>query len=108
MDRKKQLISLNRKGDRPTLAHFLEHCTYQTIYQQVAPFGSTLVFSGPCLITGEPVEVELKAHDLFMYNLGAKIQDAFPYINSAKREWMMTGSLPFVGSQLGHEGGGGE
>jgi hypothetical protein len=51
----------------------------------------TYTFTGGCLITGEKVSVTVNGEDLYEYNQGAYIQDAFPYLTPSEREWMMSG-----------------
>jgi hypothetical protein len=52
-------------------------------------------FSGKCVISGKDVSVTVKGPDLYKYNQGAYIQDAFPYLTPDEREWMMTGMYEF-------------
>ena len=51
----------------------------------------TYTFVGPCVVTGKEQRVTVKAPDLFKYRTGAYVQDAFPYLDAADREFLMTG-----------------
>jgi len=50
-------------------------------------------FTGKCTRSERKVSVTLNGEDLFRYNQGAFIQEAFPYISPEKRDWMMSGIL---------------
>ena len=45
----------------------------------------------PCPRCGKQTEITVKGPDLFEYNQGAFIQDAFPYLSAADRERLMSG-----------------
>ena len=51
----------------------------------------TYTFSGKSHISENIISVTVKAKDLFNFNQGAHIQDAFPYLTVDEREWMLTG-----------------
>lgn len=52
----------------------------------------TYTFVGPCVVTGKEQRVTVKATDLFRYRQGAYIQECFPYLSAAEREFLMTGT----------------
>jgi hypothetical protein len=54
----------------------------------------TYLFSGPCVVTGKTVTVEVPAEGLFQYRQGAYIQDAFPNLSVDEREFLMSGISP--------------
>ncbi|OYT14915.1 MAG: hypothetical protein B7C24_15770 [Bacteroidetes bacterium 4572_77] len=62
-------------------------CTYT---EQFEP-EHTYTFKGKCLTSGNDVSVTVNGCDLYRYNQGDYIQDAFPYLTTAEREWMMSG-----------------
>ena len=74
------------------MTHFLK-CHYEETYEGDV---HTYTFTGNCLDTGEAVSVDLLGPDLFKYNQGELIQNAFPYIDANYREWMMTGRLGVI------------
>lgn len=45
----------------------------------------------PCPQCKASDEIEVKGRDLYRYNQGAFIQDAFPYLSPADRERLMSG-----------------
>lgn len=49
------------------------------------------VFTGPCIMSGKTVEVRVPAAGLYKYRQGAKIQEAFPDMSVADREFLMSG-----------------
>jgi hypothetical protein len=51
----------------------------------------TYTFVGPCLAMGKQMSITVKAEDLNKYRRGALIQEAFPYLAAADREFLMTG-----------------
>ena len=55
----------------------------------------TYTFAGKCLTSGKNISVTVEADDLYAYNQGAHIQDAFPYLTPDEREWMMSGMFEF-------------
>jgi hypothetical protein len=72
------------------MAWFRRNCSYTESH---AP-EHTYTFTGKCVITGEDHSVTVKGPDLYKYNQGAYIQDAFPYLSAADREFLMTGTSP--------------
>jgi hypothetical protein len=72
------------------MTHYFLKCQYKENYDDDV---HTYTFKGDCLTTGRKVSVVLLGPDLFKYNQGENIQDAFPYIHAEFREWMMTGHL---------------
>lgn len=51
----------------------------------------TYTFTGPCIVTKKQQSVTVKGKDLFAYHGGKMIQDAFPYLSNAEREWLISG-----------------
>jgi len=49
------------------------------------------IFSGRCNC-GEQQEITVIGPDLFRYRQGAHMQDAFPYLSSGDREFLMSGT----------------
>lgn len=49
-------------------------------------------FTGPCRRCQKPQTVTVKGPDMFRYNNGTLIQDAFPYLNAGQREWCISGT----------------
>lgn len=45
----------------------------------------------PCPKCGKQEVIEVQAPDLYKYNQGAFMQDAFPYLTPSQRERLMTG-----------------
>ena len=54
----------------------------------------TYTFTGPCVVTGNDYSVTVKGPDLFRYNQGESIQDAFPYLSRDDREFLISGTSP--------------
>lgn len=54
----------------------------------------TYTFTGPCIVTGKPYSVTVKAAELYAYRRGAFIQDAFKSLSADDREFLMSGSSP--------------
>lgn len=51
----------------------------------------TYTFTGVCLGTGKPVTVTVLAEELWDYQNGHLIQNAFPQLTPSEREWLMNG-----------------
>jgi len=52
-------------------------------------------YSGKCRLTGKPYETAIvKGEDLFKYNNGAHVQNAFPYLSADDREFIISGFCP--------------
>ena len=52
-------------------------------------------FCGTCVVTKEYYETpEVKPEDLFRWNNGTHVQDAFPYLSSGDREFIISGVSP--------------
>ncbi len=66
-------------------SHF---CRYEEEYKNGE---HTYTFIGPCIKTGKEQRVTVKGPDLYKYNQGAKIQDAFPYLKRYEAEFLMSG-----------------
>jgi len=49
------------------------------------------IFSGPCVVTGQPQMVIVPAHELFAYRRGKLIQIAMPSLSASEREFLITG-----------------
>lgn len=69
---------------------FLRNCTYTESHSPE----HTYTFTGRCVVTGEEHSVTVKGKDLFDYNRGAFIQDAFPYLTPGDREFLNSGISP--------------
>jgi hypothetical protein len=54
----------------------------------------TYTFTGPCVVTGKPYSVTVPADGLFRYRQGAHVQDAFPGLSPAAREFLISGFSP--------------
>ena len=68
---------------------YLEQCQYKEQYDP-----HVYVFTGPCILTGKTHTVTLPADGLFKYNQGALVQDAFPELSLADREFIISGISP--------------
>ena len=68
--------------------NYLDRCTYVENFEPE----HTYTFTGPCMVTGEAVSVTVKGSELFAYNRGAKIQDAFPNLSIGEREFIISGT----------------
>ena len=66
---------------------YLEKCAYVESYEPEHKY----TFKGNCILSKEPVEVKVKAEDLYKFNQGMYVQDAFPYLDSSQREFLLTG-----------------
>ena len=53
--------------------------------------GQEYHFDTHCPMCKSKDTITVKGPDLFNYNMGKSIQDAFPYLDSNKREKLMTG-----------------
>jgi hypothetical protein len=52
-------------------------------------------YIGRCIETGEEYKTAvIEPEDLFKYNYGANIQDAFPYLSEDDREFILSGLSP--------------
>ena len=72
------------------MAYFLSTaCTCEKHY--IPGREKTYTFTGPCIVSGKEQSVTVKAPDLFKFNQGALIQDAFPELSADDREWMISG-----------------
>ena len=72
------------------MAWFQNNCRYTEEYEPE----HTYTFTAQCVVTGEPHSVTVKGADLFKYNRGEYIQDAFPYLTPGDREFLMSGVSP--------------
>jgi hypothetical protein len=66
---------------------YLEKCAYVESYEPEHEY----TFKGNCILSKEPVEITVKAKDLYKFNQGMYVQDAFPYLDSSQREFLLTG-----------------
>lgn len=66
------------------------HCKITEVYEPEHIY----IFSGPCIKTGEEYSVSVKAPDLYKYHQGEYIQNAFPYLSTDDREFLMSGYSP--------------
>lgn len=64
------------------------HCQYTETHEGNSHL---YVYTGPCVVTGKLVTVEVPADGLFAYRQGAFIQDAFPDLSKDEREFLMSG-----------------
>lgn len=72
------------------MSYFLsEACTYTEKYNNNGKH--TYTFTGPCIETGKMCSVTVDGKDLYQYHQGKFIQDAFPYLSEADREFMISG-----------------
>jgi hypothetical protein len=53
--------------------------------------GDKAVIEGPCVMSGRTVKVVVKSADLARYKAGEFVQDCFPYLNAAEREFLISG-----------------
>lgn len=65
-------------------------CTYTEQYEPE----HTYTFTGPCIVTGKPYSVTVKAAELYQYRRGAYAQDAFKSLSADDREFLISGSSP--------------
>ncbi len=68
--------------------NYLDRCSYVESYSPE----HTYTFTGPCMVTGEPTSVTVKAAELFAYNRGAYVQDAFKILSAGDREFIVSGT----------------
>lgn len=54
----------------------------------------SIVFSGPCMVTGEQYSVKISREDFERYQSGLHIQDAMPSISREDREFLISGFSP--------------
>ncbi len=74
------------------MPYFLSNaCTYKEVFNPEHVY----IFTGKCVISKQEVTVKVRGEDLYDYNHGAFIQDAFPYLSADEREFMMTGMFEF-------------
>lgn len=52
----------------------------------------TYTFVGPCVVTGKPQRVTVKAEDLNKYRNGGYVQTCFPYLSKEDREFLISGT----------------
>jgi len=52
----------------------------------------TYTFIGACVVTGKEQKVTVKAADLHKYRQGGYVQDCFPYLSAADREFLISGT----------------
>jgi len=53
--------------------------------------GVDAVIEGPCVMSGRAVKVAVKSADLARYKAGDFVQDCFPYLKAAQREFLISG-----------------
>lgn len=51
-------------------------------------------YSGPCIVTGKTVTVDVPAEALYAYRQGALMQEAMPMLSDDDREFLITGMSP--------------
>ena len=81
------------------MTYHFQQCQYEEAYEPE----HTYTFTGECEETGRVVSVVLLGPDLFRFNQGEAIQNAFPYIDANHREWMMFGRLGLIEWVRGEE-----
>jgi len=52
----------------------------------------TYTFIGPCVVTGKQQKVKVNAEDVHKYRQGGYVQDCFPYLSAAEREFLISGT----------------
>ena len=65
------------------------HCSIEHDPQE-----HTYTYKGKCIITGKAHQITVNVADVAKYNLGALIQNAFPYLSVDDREFLKTGIGP--------------
>lgn len=65
-------------------------CTYTEQFQPE----HTYTFTGPCIVTGKPYSVTVKAAELYAYRRGELAQNAFKSLKADDREFLISGSSP--------------
>lgn len=60
-------------------------------YEETYEPEHTYTFIGPCVKTGKEVRVTVPATGLYRFHQGAFMQDAFPDLAAADREWLISG-----------------
>lgn len=60
------------------------YCTYTEVKD-------TYIFTGTCKTCKQKVSVTVPAQGLYKYRQGALIQEAFPFVPTADREFLMSG-----------------
>ena len=68
-------------------------CTYVEGFDRATGI-QTYTYTGPCIVTGKPHSVTIRAEELFAYRQGAKLQDAFKSLTDCDREFLLTGVSP--------------
>jgi len=82
------------------MRYALSACHCRTV---VAPELS-LVFTGPCIVTGESYSVQVPMDGFDRYSSGAPIQDAFPQLPAEDREFLISGTSPVGWTELFGDG----
>lgn len=59
--------------------YMFSNCSYEETWGNDGKHYYT--FTGPCVMTGQTHSVTVKGSQLYAYNQGAKIQDAFPNLS---------------------------
>lgn len=70
---------------------YLSRCTYTESFEGG---NHTYTFTGPCVVTGKPFSVTVPGDGLYRLNRGAHVQDAFPNLSPAEREFIISGTSP--------------
>jgi hypothetical protein len=60
------------------------HCFYRET-------ADSYIYTGPCVMTGEIVTVNVKSSELFAYRQGVLIQNALKSNTDAEREFLISG-----------------
>lgn len=61
-------------------------------------------YSGKCVMTGKPYETAIvRGEDLFKYNHGTHVQNAFPYLSADDREFIISGVCPEAFDEMAGE-----
>jgi hypothetical protein len=66
---------------------YLGNCEYVETFEPEHVY----TFNGNCVLSNEPVEITVKAKDLYAFNQGMYVQKAFPYLTADEREFVLTG-----------------
>ena len=60
----------------------------------------SIVFTGPCIVTGDEYSVQVPMEGFERYSGGAPIQEAFPDLPAQDREFLISGTSPVGWTQL--------
>lgn len=63
--------------------------------------GDNVVYSGPCVRCGKGQQAVVKLDNVYEWEQGSLIQDAFPYLDAGEREFLISGICPVCFDNLG-------